>query len=259
MMNLQQAMDFLKYRLKAKNRHGIHSPFVYRLLDKVIYDFRAKSVYHDIEKLRAELLEDEREILLTDRDGKSINKDKRIKIKSCAGNLRSASVLQLIYRLVEDLKPRHIIESGNSLGISTAYLAKAAPQAKIIHIEDNRETVSITAETLRKLNIQNVELKSGDFTDLFPGLLRDFSEPDIVIIEGVKRKDHVLNYFNGCLPALSSNSMMVFGNIYQNNEMKEAWSEIKSHPEVTVTLDLFQIGLVFVRRAQAKEDFTIRF
>ncbi len=41
--------------------------------------------------------------------------------------------------------------------------------------------------------------------------------------------------------------------------MKDAWTQIKAHPEVSVTIDLFQIGLVFVRKAQAKEDFVIRF
>lgn len=259
MMNLQQAIDFLKYRLNAKNRHGIHSPFVYRLLDEVIYDFRAKSVYHDIEKLRAELLEYTREIPLDDRDGESINTGKTIKIKSCVGKLKSTLVLQLIYRLVEELKPLNIIEYGSSLGISTAYLAKAAPQARIIHIDENKETASITAEILRKLNIQNVELHIGDLVASFPLFLKDIPQLDVVLIQSAKRRENILNNFKCCLPRLSNNSMMVFENIYQNKEMKEAWNEIKSHPEITVTLDLFQVGLVFIRRAQAKEDFTIRF
>jgi hypothetical protein len=41
--------------------------------------------------------------------------------------------------------------------------------------------------------------------------------------------------------------------------MKEAWQEIKNHSQVTLTIDLFWIGLIFVRVGQAKEDFKIRF
>ena len=42
MLNLRFAKDYVLHRLKAKTRHGVHSPFVYRLIDKVIYDFNTK-------------------------------------------------------------------------------------------------------------------------------------------------------------------------------------------------------------------------
>ena len=41
--------------------------------------------------------------------------------------------------------------------------------------------------------------------------------------------------------------------------MEEAWETIKEHPRVTVTIDLFFIGLVFFKSDQAKEDFIIRY
>ena len=40
--------------------------------------------------------------------------------------------------------------------------------------------------------------------------------------------------------------------------MEEAWEEIKSHPEVRVTIDSFFWGLVFFRKEQEKEHFTLR-
>jgi hypothetical protein len=40
--------------------------------------------------------------------------------------------------------------------------------------------------------------------------------------------------------------------------MKEAWEIIKVHPQVTVTVDLFWIGLVYFKKGQVKEDFLIR-
>ena len=49
MLNLRFATDYLLHRIKAKNRHGVHSPFVYRLVDEVIYDFSEKKIYPDAE------------------------------------------------------------------------------------------------------------------------------------------------------------------------------------------------------------------
>lgn len=47
--------------------------------------------------------------------------------------------------------------------------------------------------------------------------------------------------------------------IYWSKEMTKAWEYIKAHPSVTVTVDLFWIGLVFFRKEQVKEDFVLRF
>ena len=42
--------------------------------------------------------------------------------------------------------------------------------------------------------------------------------------------------------------------------MEEAWEVIKQHPSVTLTIDLFFIGLIFFRKEQLeKEHFVIRF
>ena len=83
MFNLRFAKDYLLYRLKAKTRHGTHSPFVYRLVDKVIYDFSAKKVYPEVEKIREGLLTDDRMITITDLGaGSHVNNDRQKKITS---------------------------------------------------------------------------------------------------------------------------------------------------------------------------------
>jgi len=242
MLKLSLAISFLKHWSRAKTRHGVHSPFVYRLLDEVIYDFRAKSVYQEIEGLRGELLQYERQNSL-------VNKNSLISLR----------LAQLVHRLVSDLKPGNIIELGSCRGITTAYLAKAAPEASVINIERYSETLSITREVLQKLNIHNVELLSGNVDELLPELIRGIPELDFILIDGNHPREAILNYFKSCLPKMSKHSVMVFEDIYRSREMKSAWEEIKSNPEVSVTIDLFWIGLVFVRRAQRKEDFKIRF
>jgi hypothetical protein len=92
-----------------------------------------------------------------------------------------------------------------------------------------------------------------------PELIREIPELDFILIDGNHSKTAILNYFKYCLPKMSNHSMMIFEDIYRSREMRSAWEEVKSNPEVSVTIDLFWMGLVFVRRAQRKEDFKIRF
>ena len=261
MINLQLAADYLKHQFKAKTRHGVHSPFAYRLVDKVIYDFHAKSIYGKIEDLRHDLLEDTRTITITDLGaGSHVNNNKQKQVKTLAKNaLKPAKLAQLIYRLAADAKPANIIELGTCLGLTTAYLASAAPKANVISIEGCPETASVAQENLSKLDIENVSLLVGNFDRLLPEVIAGLDELDFVFIDGNHRKDATLDYFKMCLPKLRQSSIMIFDDIYWSSGMKEAWEEIKRHPEVTVTIDLFWIGLVFVRKGQVKEDFRIRY
>ncbi len=261
MLKQVNVISFLKHRFKAKTRHGIHSPFVYRLLDEVIYDFRAKTVYKDIEQLRVDLLHDKRQISISEA-GKASNfyQNKQRQISSVVKEvLKPARLDQLIHRLVADQKPGNIIELGACLGITTAYLAKTAPEARIFSIEKYSDTIAIARENLQKLNIRNVELLSGNVEELLPKLLKEIPELDFIVIGGNNSEEATLNYFKWCFPKMTEHSMIVFEDIYRSKEAKLAWNEIKSIPEVSVTIDLFWIGLVFFRKAQRKEDFKIRF
>ncbi len=261
MINLQLAVDYIKHRFKSKTRHGVHSPFAYRLVDKVIYDFHAKPSYGKIEELRAELLKDERVINITDLGaGSHVNNNRKKHVKTLAKNaLKPSKLAQLIHRLAADQGPHNIVELGTCLGLTTAYLASAAPDAQVISIEGCPETAAIAEENLSDLGIKNTGILVGNFDKILPEVLALLPQLDFVFIDGNHRKDATLNYFKWCLPKLSENSMMIFDDIYWSTGMKEAWNEIKAHPEVTVTIDLFWIGLVFVRKGQAKEDFRIKF
>lgn len=261
MLNLQLGFDFLRHQFKAKTRHGVHSPFAYRLIDEVIYDFHAKTSYRDIEKLRSELLLDERCINITDLGvGSQVNSNKQKKVSTLTRNaLKPARLAQLIYRLAADLKPGIIIELGTCLGITTAYLAKAAPNAWVLSIEGCPETATIALQNLKKLEINNAELLVGDFDEILPKIIKDIPVLDFVFIDGNHRKEATLNYFKWCLSKIGENSLLIFDDIYWSQGMKEAWEEIKAHPEVSVTIDLFYIGLVFFKKGRVKEDFKIRF
>ena len=260
MLNFRFAKDYLLHRFKAKNRHGLHSPFVYRLVDSVIYDFANKKVYTDVENLRQELFLDNRIITITDLGaGSHVNNNRQKKIGELAHNaLKPPKLAQLLYRLVADLQPRNIIELGTCLGVTTVYLQEAAAKAKVYTLEGCPETSKIAKETLEKAGINQAQILTGNFDDTLPGVINKLDQLDFVFVDGNHQKEATLKYFEWCLPKVHENSMLIFDDIYWSGGMKEAWAAIKAHPQVTVTVDLFWIGLVFFRKGQVKEDFLIR-
>ena len=260
MFNLRFAKDYLLHRFRAKNRHGLHSPFVYRLVDSVIYDFTPKKVYTDVENMRQQLFLDTRIITVTDLGaGSHVNNNRQKKISDIAHNaLKPPKLAQLLYRLAADLRPRNIIELGTCLGITTVYLQDAAAEAKVYTLEGCPETSKIAAETFNNARLDEIDLRTGNFDDTLPEVIDKLDQLDFVFVDGNHQKDATLKYFEWCLPKVHEDTMLIFDDIYWSEGMKQAWAEIKVHPRVTVTVDLFWIGLVFFRKGQVKEDFLIK-
>jgi predicted O-methyltransferase YrrM len=138
-------------------------------------------------------------------------------------------------------------------------LSKAAPSSEVITIEGCPETAKVAHQNFMDLELDNIELRVGNFDILFPELVKEQNKLDFVYIDGNHRKDATLNYFKWCLPRVHEGSLLIFDDIYWSEGMKEAWEEIKEHPDVTVTVDLFWIGLVYFKKGQAKENFKIKF
>jgi len=260
-MLFQFITDYLKHRLTAKSRHGTHSPFVYKLADEVIYDFNDKSEYKNIEEQRKKLFNDDSVITVTDLGaGSHLNKNRTKKVIQIAKNaLKSPRLAKLIYRLAKNSSAKSAIELGTCLGITTAYLAKTDAQTQVITIEGCPQTAEVARKNFRDLNLENIELHVGNFDLILPDIIAQQPSLDFVYIDGNHRKDATLNYFKWCLPKVNENSLLIFDDIYWSEGMKEAWSEIKNHPDVTITIDLFWIGLVYFKKGQAKEHFKLKF
>jgi predicted O-methyltransferase YrrM len=110
------------------------------------------------------------------------------------------------------------------------------------------------------LNLRNVQLIEGNLDDTLAPTLAALSGPiDFVFFDGNHRYEPTLRYFELCLTRRTDQSVFVFDDIHWSAEMDRAWEAIKSHPEVMLTVDLFYMGLVFFRKNQPKQHFSLRF
>jgi predicted O-methyltransferase YrrM len=258
---LRFAFKYLIYLFKAQSRHGLHSPFVYKLLDEVILNKNQYYSYEEIESLRAQLLMSDKIITVTDFGaGSHLTPQKKRKVREIAKHsAKPAKYGKLLFRLVEFFKPQNMLELGTSLGISTLYQAKANSDGNFITLEGCPEVAAIAESNFKKLNSNNIKLICGNFSETLPQAIEVLPKLEYVFFDGNHQKEATLDYFNKCLKKSQNESIFIFDDIHWSRGMEEAWEEIKKHHAVTVTIDLFFVGLVFFRKEQVKQDFILRF
>jgi len=255
-----QVLQYLKHLLTARTKYYIHSPFVYELCEKVIYDRRQFYAFDAIETLRSRLLSSEKVVEVTDFGSGSKVMSKLREIREIAKNASvSPKAGQMLFRLVNHLQPKTILELGTSLGISTMYLASANHHATILTIEGCPQTAKLAGKNFELMKAGNIQQITGRFEDKIPELLSQISQLDLVFFDGNHRAAPTLQYFNWCLDKAHTGSVFIFDDIYWSEEMTLVWNQIQQHPKVTLTIDLFRLGLVFFRTEQAKEHFKLYF
>lgn len=261
---IQLAQKYLSYYLTAFNGkgHGMHSPFVF---DFILYVLNNRSAYlppAEIESLRKTLLRNNRVLQVEDfgAGSRKANQRQRSVSELALHALKPPKYAQLLFRLVQHYQPATILELGTSLGVTTAYLANGNPSAKIITIEGSDAIAAVAKENLAGLSVKNVEQLVGNFDQLLPDAVSKLSSIDLAYIDGNHRYEPTLRYFHQLFPALHNNSIVVFDDIHWSAEMEKAWEEIKQHPAVQCTVDVFFLGFVFFRQEfKVKQHFTIRF
>ncbi|MEJ6791518.1 MAG: class I SAM-dependent methyltransferase [Lacinutrix sp.] len=255
---LRQVIAYLKFWLKSKNQHGVHSPFVYNLVTKCFYDNKKYNEYSKLKLYRALLLSNNNSIQITELGaGSKTSKSNTRVISKIAKNAGSTKQREkLFYRFVNYFQFKNILELGTSLGIATHAIQLGNPKAKITTIEGCPNISTFTKSTFKQFNLNNIELLTGDFSNVVKPLKSNAY--DLIYFDGNHQKQATIHYFKTLLPTVSNDTVFIFDDIYWSKDMTEAWNQIKKHPQVTVTIDLFFCGMVFFRKEQEKEHFTIR-
>lgn len=254
--------SYIKFLLQSGNEHAIHSPYLFDLYKRVIsFKKDHNPVYKEIEVIRKKLINTKESIQILDLGaGSKISKSNIRSIRSIAKNAeKPAKFGKLFFRLIQELQPKTIVELGTSLGITTIYLAKSAPNSTILSFEGCPETARVAQRNFNQINVENVEIILGNIDETLPQAISSLTSIDFAYFDANHRYKPTISYFEACLPLAHNDSIFIFDDIYWSEEMMKAWEEIKQHPQVTLTVDLFWIGLVFFRKEQPKEHFKLRF
>ncbi len=261
---VQLAIKYFNYQLNASNSkgHGVHSPFVFDFIKNVLNDTRHFYNYDAIENVRQQLYTNNDVLTIEDFGaGSTVSKSNKRKVSSIARSaLKPKKFGQLMFRMVNYYKANTIVELGTSLGITTSYLASSNANGKVYTLEGANEVANLARHHFNNLSLKNIHIILGNFDDTLQNTLNKLVKIDFAFVDGNHRKEPTLQYFHQLLEKTTDQSILIFDDIHWSKEMEEAWREIQKHPSVTLTIDLFFIGIVFFRKEnKVPQHFSIRF
>ena len=257
-------IDYLSYLARARHRkgHGIHSPFVF---DFVINVLRGNDTcdYAAITARRKELLSDRRRICRGNhgagsKTGTTREREIRDIVKSSAVKPKYG---RLLARTASWYKPGSVIELGTGAGMSSAYLSTGFPGCALFSIEGAKDIHDIARETVKVLSLRNVQLIHGSFAERLPPLLGEQVKRQnlLVFIDGDHNGEKVMAYCSLLFERLFEDLIIILDDINWSRSMKVAWNKLIRLEDITVSIDLFRFGILFVKKGVSKQHYVIRF
>ncbi len=235
-------LDYWGYLLKSKNRHGTHSPFVYLFADRVLYSKPSKFNEY-IEFQRTQMIQSKGKFL-------------QFTLSYFVDNYTLSSKFgQLLTRVCIHYSIANIREYGWCTGIETNYILNSFLEIK-------------RPLSYKYFNLEKNQIKETCNHDFWEN--HDFS--DIEVFENIESSPTLFLFhwsiFNeelfwkemeNVFAFIKNDDIIVVNGLRNNENTIINFMRLKNDSRITVTIDLFEIGLFFVRREQPKQDFMLRF
>jgi len=155
-----------------------------------------------------------------------------------------------LQRLVRELRPRSCVELGTAIGISAAYQGSGLAlnaDGRLRTIEGAPWLAELARETLAELEIDRVEVIDGRFDDVLDAVLADAAPIDFAYMDAGKDREQNVVQFERLLPHLAPGAAFVIDDVHWSREMNGAWREIRAHPQVGLSVDLWRLGACLMR------------
>ena len=260
-MIFYRTLKYLKYILLSHHSrgHGIHSPFVFNLISKIFRSKINQSLVSKVEQITRKMKSDKRLILVNDPGYKSVKSEIRKVSDIARRSTASPKYGRLLSNMAANFGKPLIIELGTSLGISTLYMALSCKDAKIITIEACKKTAAMARLNFIEAGLNNITVFEGSFDEMLFKLSITNVNPGLIFINGTHQKEAVLKYFNKLSEISDSKTVFIIDDIYYSKEMADAWEELKSNKKVSVSVDIFSMGILFLRDGISHNSYVIRY
>ena len=274
---IYQAWAYITHLFTAWNTggEGIHSPYLFYLVRMLIYDENSFYAWRDIERERRRLLLSDESVDVQDfgTGASTPGETYRRRVRDIArDSLEQARVAQILFRLVNYVghvvqRPLHIVELGTSLGITTAYLAKADSRNHVTTYEGSDALLQQARTVWKNLDIRGIEVVEGNIDKtLLPSrdartrdnIKGEDTTIDIAFLDANHTREATLRYYHTLQQHASEQSIFVIDDIHHSPEMTEAWREICAQKEVTTSMDMFYFGLIFFDKHYLKRHYKLR-
>ncbi|MDT0606949.1 hypothetical protein [Croceitalea rosinachiae] len=126
--------------------------------------------------------------------------------------------------------------------------------------ESKKKLLDVALKTIKYFNFKSIlieknESLKNELIKHYPKLSLGDRRSDLIYLQGPSLNDLSFMLFN---KQIHNDTMLIVDDIHKNKENKRAWNTIIKLPEITVSINLFHCGVLFFRKEQMKEHFTIR-
>ncbi|MEP4531754.1 MAG: hypothetical protein ABJ004_01620 [Cyclobacteriaceae bacterium] len=248
------ANEFLKHKTQAVNAHGLHSPFLFDLYNQVI-KARDIKLKNNLKAIRKTVFSSNETLTYTDpKTRETRNEQTGTWARRVTSSLRFSVFL---IKLIDYLQAQTVLETGAAAGINAASLSHSTAH-KIVTMEGSVEIAQLARQTINKFGKQDVDIIEGEITDTFADSLSEYS-PNLIFLDADHRKDTIRFYIDEISKMKQPPKCILIHDIYWSKDMKEAWLEVVQNPTFSLTIDLFEVGLVFPNYQMEKQHFRIKF
>lgn len=248
----------LLYRkMRHRGGHGIHSPFVYNLVTKVIDEKCGYYRYSDIELVRKQLLQNTTPVTYTDR--RSLNKQRTSTVskltKREAVNQKQG---KLLFRLTNYFKPTRILQVGSGMGLSTLYMTSYDKKVNCVVLEHEAAFTPVLEWVYEKARTP-VNLYTGSYKETLMPALKELKTVDFILFDIAPESGDIEYLFRECLKCAHEKTVFVCVGINRSRVMSCFWKEICANSDMTVTIDLYSLGIILLEKKLHKRNYIVSF
>ena len=227
---------FLRYR----KGFGVHSPFAFSFITKVIDERCGYYAYQDIELIRRQLSHAGCPILKSE-------------IKKSHG--------ELLFRIVNYFKPRNLVQLGGSAGIGTLYMTASSSHLNYTILDKSKDCIKQVLWCLKKFYSKEPLTKvfAGDYKQNLQVVLEKMGTIDLLFLNLPEEKKNNQTYLDMAMEHTHAGSIFFIEGIRANKEMREIWKNLCLRDEAAVTFDLYNVGIVFFDKRLYKQNYIVFF
>lgn len=210
------------YKIRHHRGHGIHSPFIFALITKVIEEKLPYYFYKDLQELLY---------------------NKQIDRKPTKYDLLS-------FRLVNYFNPTTILEIGSGDGLNTLCLTSPSKKIRCKCFEVSRDKQEKAKQLYEGFNRSIEPITS----------LKDIIEIQDCIYLNLNNSSSFFEWIeNNVLNLIETRSFIIIKGIRTNKRNHLLWNKLKDSDKVTVSLDLYNLGILFFNPKLYKRNYKISF
>ena len=219
--------------------YGVHSPFVFRLIKYVIGEKKcAYYAYDDMEMLRRKLKHFP--------ETRTVEKQTISKKKG-----------ELLFRLANEFQPRLILQVGAMQGMAALYMTAYSKKTRCQLWESNDLQADLTEKVLKMAATTQVDLRRGKYKSLFVQELFDVKQVDCFYFHLSDDMEELQEVLQHCFSSARTDAVLIIDDIRVCKAMKTLWKELIQSEKVTVSIDLYDIGILLFNKKYNKKHYTV--